>query len=73
MIQLIVWPRNTFFLQISPQSSHILRTLEIRNRGNKRLYFNTLKKDASLINVLKDKWCEALNDDINDDTLLISF
>ena len=31
------------------------------------------KKHASLINVLEDKWCEALNDDINDDILLESF
>ena len=31
---------------------------------------HTLEKDASCISALKDKCCEALNDDIND-TLLV--
>ena len=37
------------------------------------MYFNSLKDDISFINVLREKWCKALNDDITDDTLFKSF
>ena len=32
-----------------------------------------IKNEAILINVLKEKWSKALNDDITDDTLVKSF
>ena len=57
---------------VYPIFPHILYTVVISNKGNKNVYFNSLKDDISFINVLREKWCEALND-ITDATLFKSF
>ena len=53
--------------------SHILYAVEISNEDNKNVYFNSLKDDISFINVLREKWCEALNNDITNATLFKYF
>ena len=59
--------------QVSPQLSHILHCLEIGNKGNKNVYYNSLKKDLSHLVILSGKWSEAINEDVNLNMLESSF
>ena len=58
---------------IFPPLSHILHFIEISNKGNKNTYYNILGKDPTIISILKDKWEEHLNEEVNTKTLQTSF
>ena len=68
-IPIICQQRNMHYLHVFPQLSHILYDIEIGNKGNKNVYFNSLGNDSFMLDSLVDKWSETLNDDINIDML----
>ena len=72
-IQLLTCQQNKAYVCIFPQLSHILHHIEIGNKGNKNIYFNILGKDPYCINIIKEKWSEHLNDEINTKTLQAYF
>ena len=70
-IKLIINQKNKIYFHT--QLSYVLHSIEISNKGNKNIYFNTMEKNTYSITALKERWCEVLNDDICDITLLNSF
>ena len=56
-----------------PQMSHILYKVEIGNKGNKNIYYNSLGKNLTEIVTLTEKWSHTLNLDIDTQMLHTAF
>ena len=70
---MIITQINMIFLHVHPQLSQFLRDIEISHKGNKKVHFNTLKDNFTLLSDVKDKWCDSFNEEIFTSTIQISF
>ena len=53
--------------------SHILHKVEIGNKGNTNIYYNSLGKNLLQIVTLTEKWSQTLNEEINTQMLHTAF
>ena len=72
-IQNLLLNQNMENIHVSPQLPYVLHCLEIGNKGNKNVYYNSLKRDSLQLVDLSEKWGEAMNEDFNVKRLNLSF
>ena len=65
--------QRNLFLNTAPQMSHILYEVEVCNKGNKNIYYNSLGVNHQPIAALQEKWCQNLNEEISFHIISMAF
>ena len=57
----------------TPQLPYSLYLLDIGTKGNKNVYFSTIKSGNNIIKPVQEKWAKHFNEDISFDTVTSGF